>query len=92
MATVYLASDLKHDREVALKVLREDLAAAIGVDHFPAEIKLTARLKHSHILALLDSGSADGALFYVMPFIDGEGSIEDLHRRRAECGDEGGGF
>ncbi len=80
MATVYLAHDLKHDRDVALKVLREDLAAAIGVERFHAEIKTTARLKHPHILPLFDSGLADGALFYVMPFIEGESLRERVSR------------
>jgi len=72
MATVYLARDLKHDRRVALKVLRPELAAVIGADRFLAEIKTTANLQHPHILSLFDSGSADGQLFYVMPYIEGE--------------------
>ncbi len=72
MATVYLARDLKHDRDVAIKVLRADVAAAVGVDRFLAEIKTTGQLKHPHILPLFDSGSADPVPFYVMPFIDGE--------------------
>ena len=80
MATVYLARDLKHDRDVALKVLREDVAAAIGVDRFLTEIKTTAQLKHPHILPLFDSGSAGVAPFYVMPFIDGESLRERLRR------------
>ena len=71
MATVYLAHDLKHDRKVAVKVLRPELAAVIGAERFLAEIKTTANLQHPHILPLHDSGSADGFLFYVMPFIDG---------------------
>ncbi len=72
MATVYLARDLKHDRDVAIKVLRAEVAAAVGVDRFLAEIKTTGHLKHPHILPLFDSGSADSVPFYVMPFIDGE--------------------
>jgi eukaryotic-like serine/threonine-protein kinase len=72
MATVYLAYDLKHDRKVALKVLKPELAAVLGADRFVVEIKTTAALQHPHILPLFDSGEADGFLFYVMPFIDGE--------------------
>jgi serine/threonine protein kinase/Tol biopolymer transport system component len=72
MATVYLAHDLKHDRLVALKVLRPELAAVIGPERFLAEIKVTANLQHPHILPLFDSGQADTFLFYVMPFVEGE--------------------
>ena len=72
MATVYLAQDLRHDRRVALKVLKPELAAVLGAERFVAEIKTTAALQHPHILPLFDSGSADGFLYYVMPFIDGE--------------------
>ncbi len=72
MATVYLAQDLKHDRKVALKVLKPELAAVLGADRFVVEIKTTAALQHPHILPLFDSGTADGFLYYVMPFIDGE--------------------
>src|SRR5215471_8522980 len=72
MATVYLAHDLKHDRKVALKVLRPELAAMIGAERFLAEIKTTANLQHPHILSLFDSGSANGQLFYVMPYVEGE--------------------
>ena len=71
MATVYLAADRKHHRQVALKVLRQDLAASIGAERFLKEIEIAARLTHPHILALHDSGDADGILYYVMPFIDG---------------------
>ena len=71
-ATVYLAHDLKHDRDVAVKVLKPEVAAAIGVKRFLAEIRLTSNLNHPHILPLFDSGSAGSLLFYVMPFIDGE--------------------
>ncbi len=72
MATVYLAQDLRHDRQVAVKVLRPELAAAIGAERFLSEIKLTANLQHPNILALFDSGSAEGLLFYVMPYVEGE--------------------
>ena len=72
MATVWLAQDLKHDRKVALKVLKPELAAVLGADRFVVEIKTTAALQHPHILPLFDSGTADGFLYYVMPFIDGE--------------------
>jgi serine/threonine protein kinase len=72
MATVYLAQDLKHDRQVALKVLKPELAAVLGADRFVVEIKTTASLQHPHILPLFDSGTADGFLFYVMPYIEGE--------------------
>ncbi|HMU62525.1 MAG TPA: serine/threonine-protein kinase, partial [Gemmatimonadales bacterium] len=72
MATVYLARDLKHDRDVAIKVLRPELAAALGAERFLAEVKITARLDHPHILTLIDSGEVDGTLFYVMPFVRGE--------------------
>ncbi len=72
MATVFLAADLKHDRNVALKLLKPELAAVLGAERFVQEIKTTAALQHPHILPLFDSGAADGFLFYVMPFIDGE--------------------
>ncbi|MFN2601497.1 MAG: protein kinase [Gemmatimonadaceae bacterium] len=80
MATVYLAQDIKHDRRVAVKVLRPELAAVIGADRFLAEIKTTANLQHSHILPLHDSGSIDGFLFYVMPYIEGESLRDRLNR------------
>jgi serine/threonine-protein kinase len=82
MATVYLARDLRHDRPVAIKVLRPDLAAVIGADRFLAEIKTTANLQHRHILPLFDSGEADGLLFYVMPYVEGESLREKLDRER----------
>src|SRR6188508_1344036 len=72
MATVYLAHDLRHDRDVAIKVLHPDLGAALGAERFLTEIRTTARLQHPHILPLLDSGSADGLLYYVMPLVTGE--------------------
>src|SRR5262249_37266450 len=67
MATVYLARDLKHDRRVAIKVLKPELAAVLGAERFVVEIKTTASLQHPHILPLFDSGEADGFLYYVMP-------------------------
>jgi serine/threonine-protein kinase len=82
MATVYLAEDVRHDRRVALKVLRPELAAVIGAERFLAEIKLTANLQHPHILPLFDSGEADGYLFYVMPFIEGETLRDRLNREK----------
>ncbi len=72
MATVYLAADLKHDRKVAVKVLKPELAAVLGAERFVVEIKTTAALQHPHILPLFDSGTADGFLYYVMPYIEGE--------------------
>ncbi|MFN5202114.1 MAG: protein kinase domain-containing protein [Gemmatimonas sp.] len=72
MATVYLAHDLRHEREVAIKVLHPDLGAALGAERFLSEIKTTAKLQHPHILPLLDSGAADGLLYYVMPYVRGE--------------------
>ncbi len=83
MATVYLAQDLKHDRHVALKVLRPELAAVIGADRFLAEIKTTANLQHPHILPLFDSGVVDGTVFYVMPFVEGE-TLRDLIAREKQ--------
>jgi serine/threonine-protein kinase len=80
MATVYLADDLKHERRVALKVLKPELAAVVGAERFLAEIKTTANLQHPHILPLFDSGTADGFLFYVMPFVQGESLGERLGR------------
>jgi serine/threonine-protein kinase len=82
MATVYLAQDVRHDRKVALKVLRPELAAVIGAERFLAEIKLTANLQHPHILPLFDSGEADSYLFYVMPFIAGETLRDRLNREK----------
>ena len=82
MATVYLASDLKHDRKVALKVLKPELAAVIGAARFLAEIKTTANLQHPHILPLHDSGEVEGTVFYVMPFVEGESLRDRLNRER----------
>src|SRR3954469_23967302 len=87
MATVYLAEDLKHDRKVALKVLRPELAAVLGADRFLQEIKTTAQLQHPHILPLYDSGSTTASqgggtefLYYVMPYIQGETLREKIDR------------
>ena len=80
MATVYLARDLKHGRAVAIKVLRPEIAAALGPERFLREIELAARLTHPHILALHDSGQAGGSLYYVMPYIEGESLRDRLER------------
>ena len=80
MATVYLAHDTKHDRKVALKVLKPELAAVIGAERFLAEIRTTANLQHPHILALFDSGQVDGTVYYVMPFVGGESLRDRLTR------------
>jgi TolB-like protein/Flp pilus assembly protein TadD len=82
MATVYLAQDLKHDRQVALKVLRPELAAALGPERFLREITTTANLRHPHILPLYDSGRTDGLLFYVMPYVEGESLRDRLTREK----------
>jgi serine/threonine-protein kinase len=82
MATVYLATDQKHERPVAVKVLHPELAAALGSERFLREIKLTARLNHPHILPLLDSGEAGGFLFYVMPYVEGESLRDRLDREK----------
>jgi eukaryotic-like serine/threonine-protein kinase len=83
MATVYLAEDLKHDRRVAIKVLRPELAAVIGAERFLREIKTIANLQHPHILGLIDSGEVSGTAYYVMPFVDGE-SLRDRIRREQQ--------
>jgi serine/threonine-protein kinase len=85
MATVYLAQDLRHDRKVALKVLKPELAAVLGAERFVVEIRTTASLQHPHILPLFDSGTADGFLFYVMPFIEGE-TLRDKLNRETQLG------
>ena len=82
MATVYLAHDPRHERLVAVKVLRPELAAVIGADRFLSEIRTTANLQHPHILPLFDSGAADGLLYYVMPFIEGESLRDRLSREK----------
>ncbi|MFV2006971.1 MAG: protein kinase [Longimicrobiales bacterium] len=80
MATVYLANDLKHERQVALKVLKPELAAVVGAERFLAEIKTTANLQHPHILPLFDSGEADSFLYFVMPCVEGESLRQKLDR------------
>jgi Tol biopolymer transport system component len=85
MATVYLADDVRHQRKVAVKVLRPELAAVIGAERFLAEITLTANLQHPHILPLYDSGGTDEFLFYVMPYVEGE-SLRDLLDREKQLG------
>jgi serine/threonine-protein kinase len=82
MATVYLAEDVRHRRKVALKVLHPELSAVLGPERFLKEIELTASLQHPHILPLFDSGSSDGRLFYVMPFVEGETLRARLERER----------
>src|ERR1041385_5822949 len=82
MATVYLAEDMRHRRKVAVKVLHPELSAVLGPERFLKEIELTASLQHPHILPLFDSGNADGQLFYVMPFVQGESLRSRLARER----------
>ena len=94
MAVIYLAHDIKHERKVAVKVLRPELAASIGVDRFLREIKITANLRHPHILPLLDSGVAEeqpsarppdrppAFLYYVMPYVEGESLRDRLNREK----------
>src|SRR3989338_1674675 len=82
MATVYLARDVRHDRRVALKVLRPELGAVLGVERFLAEIKVTANLQHPNLLQLFDSGEAQGLLFYVMPYVEGESLRARLAREK----------
>ncbi len=82
MASVYLALDSKHDRKVAVKVLRDELSAVIGADRFLSEIRTTAPLQHPHILPLFDSGEADGLLFFVMPYVEGNTLADRLVREK----------
>jgi eukaryotic-like serine/threonine-protein kinase len=82
MATVYLAEDVKHHRKVAIKVLHPELSAVLGPERFLKEIELTANLQHPHILPLFDSGSADGLLYYVMPYVEGETLRQRLEREQ----------
>src|SRR5213082_2348794 len=82
MATVYLARDVRHNRRVALKVLNPELGAVLGVERFLAEIKVTANLQHPNLLPLFDSGEAEGLLYYVMPFVEGESLRARLDRER----------
>jgi Tol biopolymer transport system component len=92
MASVYLAEDLKHQRKVAVKVLRPELAAVVGAERFLSEITTTANLQHPHILALFDSGQADGFLYYVMPYIEGETLRDRLEREKQLGVDEAVGI
>jgi len=80
MATVYLAEDLKHHRQVAIKVLRPALAASLGAERFLREVGIAARLSHPHILGLHDSGEAEGFLYYVMPYVEGISLRQKLQR------------
>src|SRR5210317_571283 len=80
MATVYLARDLKHERDIAIKVLDPDLSETLGAERFLREIKTAANLTHPHILPLHDSGEADGLLFFVMPYVEGESLRPRLER------------
>jgi serine/threonine-protein kinase len=82
MATVYKAVDLRHERKIALKVLKPELAAVVGGERFLAEIKTTANLQHPHILPLHDSGDADGFLFFVMPYVEGDTLRDKIDREK----------
>src|SRR5438094_7889985 len=82
MAMVYLARDLRHERNVALKVLSPELGAVVGKERFLAEIRVTANLQHPHLLPLFDSGEAEGQLFYVMPFVQGESLRDRVNREK----------
>ncbi len=83
MAVVYLAQDLKHKRQVAIKVFQHEIAAAVGSERFLREIEISARLDHPHILPLFDSGEADGLLYFVMPYVE-EGTLRDRLRREKQ--------
>jgi hypothetical protein len=85
MAVVFLATDLKHDRQVAVKVLRPELSAMVGADRFLREIRVTAQLQHPHILPLYDSGAAGDVLFYVMPLVQGESESACFEHSRAHA-------
>ena len=82
MALVYLARDLKHDRNVAIKILRPEVSATLGADRFLREIQIAARLQHPHIVPLYDSGLADGLLYYVMPYVEGETLRQRIRREK----------
>src|SRR5215217_4155685 len=82
MATVYLARDIRHERHVALKVLNPELGAVLGAERFLSEIRVTAGLQHPNLLPLFDSGAAEGLLFYVMPYVEGESLRARLDRER----------
>ena len=88
MATVYLAHDVRHERNVALKVLEPKLDAVLGVERFPSEIKVTANLQHPNLLPLFDSCEAAGLLFYVMPFVEGSSLRARLDREKQVPVDE----
>ncbi|HEX5004571.1 MAG TPA: serine/threonine-protein kinase [Gemmatimonadales bacterium] len=88
MATVYLATDLRHDRKVAIKVMHPDLAAALGEERFLREVRITANLQHPHIVPLFDSGTAEGQLYFIMPYVEGETLRERLRRAGALPTDE----
>jgi serine/threonine-protein kinase len=88
MATVYLAQDLRHDRKVAIKVLRPDLTATVGADRFTREVKIAAQLSHPNILGVFDSGETQGLLYYVMPFVEGESLRDKLNREQQLSIDE----
>jgi serine/threonine-protein kinase len=88
MATVYLAHDLKHDRKVAIKVMRPELSAILGGERFLREVSIAAKLNHPHILALYDSGEAEEFLYYVMPYVEGESLREKLNREKQLSVDE----
>src|SRR5438270_3043865 len=82
MATVYLAQDIKHQRQVAVKVLKPELGAVLGAERFLSEIRVTANLQHPNLLPLFDSGEAGGLLYYVMPFVEGETLRSELDREK----------
>jgi serine/threonine-protein kinase len=82
MATVYLAQDLRHDRRVAVKVLRPELSLELGADRFVREIHLAARLNHPHIMPLFDSGDAGGFFYYLMPVVEGESLRQRLQQAK----------
>ncbi len=82
MATVYLARDLRHDREVALKLLKPELGAVLGPERFLSEIRVTAKLQHPNLLPLFDSGESDVQLWYVMPYVQGESLRAKMDRER----------
>ncbi|MBK6307345.1 MAG: protein kinase [Gemmatimonadetes bacterium] len=86
MATVYLARDIRHDRDVAIKVLKPELGAVLGVERFLSEIRVTANLQHPNLLPLFDSGEAEGLLYYVMPFVEGETLRARLDREQLPVG------
>src|SRR3954469_8041349 len=88
MATVYLATDIRHDRRVAIKVLLPELAASVGADRFIREIRVAAKLQHPNILMLYDSGDANGLLYYVMPYVEGESLRDKLEREKMLSIDE----